>query len=141
MARFVKNIDKEARLRRKAYLEERIRALTVFRDVQFISQPRSCCFRLWERKAMSAAAPPISRATTTSIVMPAAPVSGSCVMDLMLVTVTVPEVVSCLTKPHVVDSSAFQLMVSGLVCAGITVPVTVKVGSVLCMYPLGAFVS
>lgn len=36
MARFVKNIDKEARLRRKAYLEERIRALTVFRDVQFI---------------------------------------------------------------------------------------------------------
>ena len=36
MARFVKNIDKEARLRRKAYLEERIRAFTVFRDVQFI---------------------------------------------------------------------------------------------------------
>ena len=36
MARFVKNIDKEARLRRKAYLEERIRALTVLRDIQFI---------------------------------------------------------------------------------------------------------
>lgn len=36
MARFVKSIDKETRLRRKAYLEERIKALTVFRDVKFI---------------------------------------------------------------------------------------------------------
>ena len=36
MAKFVKAIDKEKRLRNKAYLEERLRALTEFRDLQFL---------------------------------------------------------------------------------------------------------
>lgn len=36
MARFVKSLDQEKRLRSKAYLEERLRALTEFRDLQFI---------------------------------------------------------------------------------------------------------
>ena len=36
MARFERSINKEKRLRNKAYLEERLRALTEFRDLQFL---------------------------------------------------------------------------------------------------------
>ena len=36
MARFEKSIDREKRLRKKAYLEERLRALTEFRDLDFL---------------------------------------------------------------------------------------------------------